>query len=128
MLLLNYTHPLTDEQRETLTTLLGQHPDIRDIPTHVDRSQPLPHVATALADAVGLSPHEWQTTPLLLNPPALAPVAIALLAELHGRCGYFVPILNVRPVAGVVPPRYEIGEIVALQELRDTARQRRTPK
>jgi hypothetical protein len=27
-----------------------------------------------------------------------------------------------------VPPRYEIGEIVALQELRDTARQRRTPK
>jgi hypothetical protein len=128
MLLLNYTHPLTDEQRETLTTLLGQHPDIRDIPTHVDRNQPLTHVATALADDAGLSPHEWQTIPLLLNPPALSPVAIALLAELHGRCGYFVPILNVRPVAGVVPPRYEISEIIALQELRDTARQRRTPK
>lgn len=125
MLLLNYAHPITDDQADQLETLLGEHPDIRNIPAQVERTQPLAEIAAALADGAGLSPHEWQTTPLLLNPPALAPVALALIAEIHGRSGYFVPIVNVRPVAGATPPRYEIGEIGMLQDLRDTARRRR---
>ncbi len=122
MLILNCAHPLTDEQRAHITALMGETPEVCDIPTHIDRSQPLAEVATALADAAGLSQQQWQTTLLLLNPPALAPVATALLAELHGRCGYFPPIINVRPVAGAVPPRYEIGEIVSLNDIREHAR------
>lgn len=125
MILLNYAHPLTPEQREQAAALLGAAPEVRDIPTHVDRARPLALVATELADAVGLTPGAWQTTPLALNPPALAPVALALLAELHGRCGYFLPILNLRPAPGALPPRYEVAEVVALQALRDAARSRR---
>lgn len=64
---------------------------------------------------------------MLLNSPALALVALALQAEMHGRCRYFVPALNIRPVSGALPPRYEVAEIVALQALRDAARQRRAP-
>jgi hypothetical protein len=125
MLLLNYAHPLTEEQRAQVAALLGAAPELRDIPAQVDRGLPLARVAAALADAARLEPADWQTTPLLINPPALAPVALALLAELHGRCGYFVPILNIRPAAGVLPPRYEVAEVVALQQLRDDARERR---
>ncbi len=125
MIILNYAHPLTDEQREQVQTLLNQMPEVRDIPAQIDRSTPLAQVVVALADTANLTSDEWQTIPLLLNPPALAPVAAALLAELHGRCGYFVPLLNVRPVAGAMPPRYEVGELVALQDIRDHARQRR---
>jgi hypothetical protein len=127
MLLLNYAHPLTEAQLAQVAALLGEAPTVRDVVTHVDRALPLAQVAAALADAAGLAPTEWQTTPLLINPPALAPVALALVAELHGRCGYFVPALNIRPVAGVSPPRYEVAEIVALQTLRDAARLRRAP-
>lgn len=122
MLILNYAHPLTDEQQTQITALVGKTPEVCDIPTHIDRSLPLAEVAAALADAARLSQHQWQTTPLLLNPPALTPVATALLAELHGRCGYFPSIINVRPIAGAVPPRYEIGEIVSLNDIRDHAR------
>lgn len=125
MILLNYTHPLTDEQRAQLVALLGAEPTVRQIASQVDRSLPLAEVAVALADAAGLTSAQWQTEPLLLNPPALAPVAAALLAEIHGRCGYFVPILNVRPVAGALPPRYEVAEVVGLQQVRERARQRR---
>lgn len=125
MLLLNYTHPLTAEQHDQLTALLGATPDVRDLPAHIDRSLPLATVAAHLADQAGLSPEAWQTHPLLLNPPALAPVATALVAELHGRCGYFLPIIHVRPVAGAMPPRYEIAEVVDMQTLRQTARTRR---
>ncbi|MFN3763696.1 MAG: CRISPR-associated protein Csx15, partial [Anaerolineae bacterium] len=49
----------------------------------------------------------------------------ALLAELHGRCGYFPAMLRVRPVPGSTPPRYEVAEIVNLQMLREEARKRR---
>jgi hypothetical protein len=125
MLLLNYAHPLTPEQREQAAALLGAAPEVRDIPTHVDRARPLAQVAAELADAAGLTAAAWQTTRLALNPPSLAPLALALLAELHGRCGYFIPILNIRPAAGALPPRYELAEVVALQALRDTARARR---
>ena len=125
MILLNYAHPLTEAQRAQVAALAGAEPQVRDIPAHVDRSLPLARVAAALADAAALTAEAWQTEPLLLNPPALAPVALALVAELHGRCGYFVPILNVRPIVGATPPRYEVAEIVALQQLRDDARGRR---
>ncbi len=127
MLLLNYAHPLTDEQRAQVAALAGAAPEVRDILTQVDRARPLAQIAAALADAAGLSAEQWQTTPLLINPPALAPLALALIAELHGRCGYFVPALNIRPVVGALPPRYEVAEIVALQALRDAARERRAP-
>ena len=126
MLILNYSHPLTPDQRSQLEALTGQPiAEVRDIPTQVDVSAPLAPQATALADAAQLSPAEWQTAPLLLVPPSLNFAAAALLAELHGRMGYFPPIVRLRPVSGALPPRYEVAEIINLQALRDAARKRR---
>lgn len=121
-LLLNFAHPFTNEQLSQIATLLGAAPAVREIAVHVDRAQPLAEVAAQLADAARLSPRDWQTTPLVLNPPSLAPVALALIAEIHGRCGHFPPALNVRPVAGATPTRYEVAEVVNLQALRDASR------
>ena len=125
MLVLNYAHPLSDEQLRQLEMLLGSRPDIRDLPNQVDRSRPLADVARDLADAAGLSPREWQTLPLLINPPGLTSTALALIAELHGRCGGFLSILNIRPIADSTPTRYEIAEITNLQAIRDKARMTR---
>ena len=127
MLLLNFAHPLTAPQRAQLAALLGAAPDVREIPTQADRTRPIGSVAAELVAAVGLSAVDWQTIPLLINPPGLAPLALAVLAEIHGRCGYFPALVNLRPVAGAVPPQYEVAEIVSLQTLRDTARTRRFP-
>jgi hypothetical protein len=124
MLLLNFAHPLTGDQLAQVSVLAGEQPTVRMIETQIDRRRPIAEVAVELADAVGLTPEEWQTLPLLINPPALAPLALTLMAELHGRCGYFLPVLNIRPAEGPLP-RYEVAEIVNLQALRDTARVRR---
>lgn len=125
VLLLNYTHPLAEAQLAILAGLLGETPEVRNLPAHADRLRPIAEVAGELADAAGLSSEAWQTTPVVLNPPALAPLALALIAELHGRCGGFPAILNVRPVAGSVPTRYEVAEVVNLQTVREAARGRR---
>jgi hypothetical protein len=125
IVLLNYSHPLPAAEAGRLEALCGGPLEVRALAAQVDRARPLAEVARELADGAGLGPDEWQTTPLLLNPPALAPVALALVAELHGRCGGFPAILNVRPVAGSVPTRYEVAEVVNLQAVREAARGRR---
>jgi hypothetical protein len=123
MLLLNYSHPLTPAHIAQIETLAGTAVDrVVNLPSQIDPQQPLaPQVAT-LATAAGLTPEEWQSLPILLNPPALNYSAVILLAELHGRCGYFPACLRLRPIAGSLPPRYEVAEIINLQEIRDRAR------
>lgn len=126
MIILNYGHPLTREQVAQVEALTGQPVDrLVEVPTHVDVGQPLAPQVVALADRAGLSPSEWQTLPILVNPPALNFIAVVLLAEVHGRCGYFPAHLRLRPVDGSVPLRYEVAEVLDLQQVRDAARRRR---
>ena len=126
MILLNFSHPLTTRHLRRVETLAAQPLErVIEIPSHVDTQQPLPPQVVALADSCRLTPAEWQTLPLLVNPPALNFIAIALLAELHGRTGYFPTVLRMRPVPGSTPPRFEVAELVNLQAVRDAARQRR---
>ena len=49
----------------------------------------------------------------------------APMAELQGRRGDFPACLRLRPVAGAVPPRFEVAEILNLNEIRNEARLRR---
>lgn len=126
MILLNFTHPLTDAQRAQIEALTGQ-PITRliEMPAQFDTALPFVDQVIALVDACKLTPIEWQAEPLLVNPPALNFITAILLAELHGRCGYFPPTVRMRPVQGALPPRYEVAEIIDLQAVRDTARSKR---
>lgn len=126
MLLLNYAHPITDSQRVQIEELTGQSiTNIVDLPSQIDPQQPLGPQIIALADAAGLTPQQWQSEAILVNLPSLNFSAAALLAELHGRMGYFPPVLRLRPVPGAIPPRFEVAEILNLQVMRDEARLRR---
>ncbi len=93
-----------------------------EIHSQIDPQQPLAPQVTALADQADLAPIEWQSAPLLVNPPSLNFVAVVLLAELHGRCGYFPAMLRMRPVPNSLPPQFEAAEIVNLQNVREAAR------
>lgn len=126
MILLNLSHPLTTEQRQQIEGLTAQ-PITRLIEqmAQFDTAAPFGPQVTALVDSLGLSPAEWQTEPILLILPALNFGAAAVLAELHGRCGYFIPIVRTRPVPGSLPPRFEAAEIINLQAMRESARHRR---
>ncbi len=131
MILLNFAHPITEEQKTQIEALTNQPIErIIVVNSQIDTEQPLAPQIAAMADAAGLTPEEWQTLPLLINPPALNYSAVALLAELHGRMGYFPPVLRLKPVLGpdgqrLVPPRFAVAEILNLQAIRDEARARR---
>lgn len=126
MVLVNFSHPFTSEQLQQLETLAGRKiVQLIEVDAQIDPQQPLGHQVVAMADRAGLTPQEWQTLPLLINPPSLNISAVTLLAELHGRCGYFPAVVRLRPVANSVPPRFEVAEIINLQAVREEARLRR---
>lgn len=126
MILLNFTHPLTDQQRAQIEDLTGGALErVVEAPAHFDHDRPFAEQVRALVDGLGLTAAEWQGAPILVNPPALNTIAATLLAELHGRMGYFPPAVRLRPAADALPPRYEVAEIINLQAVRDAARARR---
>ena len=125
MIVLNFTHPLTDEHKAQIEHLASASVDeIRTILVQIDQSKPLQQQMSAIVDAVQLLPQEWQTRPLLINPPGYAPAAFVLLAELHGRIGHFPTLLRLRPKPGPVTT-YEVAELLNLQTIRDDARRHR---
>lgn len=126
MILLNFSHPLTAEHLHQIETLTGRAVErVIEVHSQIDTQQPLTQQVTALVNQAGLSPAEWQTLPLLINPPSLNFIAVVLLTELHGRCGYFPALLRMRPVQGSLPLQYEVAEVLDLQALRDAARKKR---
>jgi len=123
MIVLNFAHPLTEAQKAQVEALTGEAVErVIAVPVHFDNQKPFVPQLQDLMARIPLTPEEWQTARLLVNPPSLNFITALLLAELHGRMGYFPSILRLRPVPGAVPPRYEVAEILNLQEVREQAR------
>ncbi len=120
MLVLNFALPFTPEQTAAVCAMLGaERVEVRDIPVHIDTSQPLARQAVALVDACGLSPAEWQTTSVLVRPATLPEVSAAIMAEIHGRKSIF-PICIAMRQSSVGSD--DVWDLVDLQTVREMAR------
>jgi hypothetical protein len=126
MILLNFSHPITGPQRGQIEALAGQSiaRELAALP-QFDEQQPFGPQVQALLDEIDLLPAQWQGEPILVVLPSLNFIAAALLAELHGRMGYFPPAVRTKPVAGAVPRQFEVAEILDLQAIREAARKSR---
>ena len=131
MLLLNFAYPLKENDLARIEEMTGEKIEhVLVVDSLVNTDQPLGPQIRAMVDSIGLSSEEWQTVPLLVNPPSLNYSAVVLVAELHGRMGYFPPCIRMRPVLDesgqrVMPPRFEVAEILNLQAIRDDSRRLR---
>jgi hypothetical protein len=128
MNILNFAHPFTEAQLVQIRDLLPEQPlalQVFHLPAHFDAQTPyLPQVQLLLSK-IPLSPDDLQTAAIIINLPSFSAIAALVLAELHGRLGYFPPVLRLRPVEGALPPRFEVAEILNLQDVRDAARAKR---
>jgi len=124
MLLLNFSHPITEKQKSQLEALLGKQIErIIDIKVHFNQDQPfMPQLQETMKD-IPLTSTEWQTTPLLVNLPSYNYIAAMIIAELNGRMGHFPAILRLKPVSDSLPPEFEVAEVINLQAIRNQARE-----
>lgn len=120
--LINFSHPFTLEQVKQTQKLAGVT-DIRLVEkmAKFDDTQHFALQARWLVEEIDLSPAEWQSTPILVNLPSFNYIAALVLAELHGRMGFFPSIVRLRQVIGVAPG-WEVAEIFNLQTVRDASR------
>ena len=126
MIILNFTHPLPESETASVAELTGQVVEQTiDIKTNFDPERDFAPQVRALLDNINLTAAEWQTAPILINSPAQNVIAVILLAELHGRMGYFPPVLRLKPVPEATPPRFVVAEVINLQAIRDKARGQR---
>lgn len=125
MLILNFSHPITDEQQAQIETFANTSiQEIRTIRVQINQEASLGPQIISMVEDTGLSSEEWQTLLILINPPGYAPAAFVLLAELHGRIGHFPSLIRLRPKPGPVTS-YEVAELLNLQTIREDARRRR---
>ncbi len=125
MYLINFAHPITADQQTALQSLCGPIERVISVAAQFDHGRSFAEQARELVDAAGLGADEWQALPMVVCLPTLHVGAAAVLAELHGRCGYFPAVLRLRPVAEGLPLRFEVAEVMNLQAARDAARARR---
>jgi len=126
MILLNFSHPLTPEQIDQVNQLVSQPvSQTINFTVQFNTEEPFIPQLDKLLEHLPLSAEDMQGEPILVNPPSLNFITALLLAELHGRMGYFPPIIRLRPVSQSLPPRYEVAEILHLQAVRAGARKKR---
>lgn len=126
VILVNFSHPLSDEQKEHIRLLLNARiEEVIHVPVHFDHDACFADQAVAWVDRVGLTSHHWQTKDIVVNLPGYSPGAAVILAEIHGRMGHFPTILRIKPSHSEAVTTYEPAEAINLQSLRDAARERR---
>ncbi|NPV74235.1 MAG: hypothetical protein HPY89_10775 [Pelotomaculum sp.] len=126
MRIINFAHPLTEDNLQEIEALAGCAVlEVIDVPSQVDLASPLEPQLSSRLDELDFSPREWQTVPLLLNLPSLSCSAAVVLALVHGRAGYFPPVLRLAPETGSVVTRFKVVEILNLQAIRERARGKR---
>lgn len=123
MIIVNFSHPITGPQKNRIEELARLPIErIIDVPSQFDEATAFVSQVGALVDSAGLSPADWESAPLIVGLPSLNTIAALLIAEIHGRSGYFPAILRMRPVRDSVVRQYEVAEILDLQSVRDKAR------
>ena len=123
MIVVNFFHPLTSQQRSTIEELCASPIDrVVTATSQIDVSAGLAEQIHDMLDALPLTADEWQTEPLLFVLPALNYSTAVMLADIHGRMGHFPAIVRISPLSGTVPTSYGVSEVIDLQQVRDAGR------
>ena len=119
-------HPLTPDQKRQIeereNRFIGE---VIEVPLHFDPSRAMKPQIERSIEVTGLAIDEWSSQNLYLILPGLAPAASAVLAYVHGLRGSFPKVIWIyqNPEDRT---RFDVAQILNLQDLRDTAREKRT--
>ncbi|GIV86428.1 MAG: hypothetical protein KatS3mg054_0457 [Chloroflexus sp.] len=124
MIILNFGHPMTQAQIDAVKFYYGvEDVEVKTVKVQVDMDAPLAPQIAALVDSTGLTADEFQTETFVINLPGLSTAAAVLIVELHGRMGYFPPVVRLKQEG--TPPVFEVAEIINVMKVHNVARHKR---
>lgn len=129
MIVLNFSHPLTPEQKIELTGLI-EYPEgspaaltVQEVereivvPSQMDNGQPfIPQLYRKFSE-IPLTKWEWENADIVVNPPSYAPACAAVMVMLYEKTGNFPKTIRIRPVQGATPPRFEVAEVMRVGDI-----------
>lgn len=128
MIIINFSHPITPEQIEQIEKLYYEQYELTekveqviDIPVAIQNDKP---IMTQVNDLIrqfqaAITPAQGNDEVVLINLPGLAIVA-AIIAVWLVDSGYFnyTPlVMRVAPVAGSLPPKFNVVELVEIEAI-----------
>lgn len=82
MILINFSHPITEAQHAQLSEMLAHPVSLTiDIRSQIDMAQPIAPQVRAMVDSAALTPERWQSEQIVVNLPALNHSAGLVVAE-----------------------------------------------
>jgi len=127
MIVINMKHGMNDAQRRNLARLLAipvQDIDERVLVPTFDLVGELVPQVLALVD--GLITTETLLEEIALIAPSVAEAALIVAVYVHGKLGYWPPILRMAQTQGLPTPRWDVVEVVRLGLVGQTVRVQRT--
>src|SRR3989304_3974832 len=121
--ILNFHHPLTKEQIKKIEKMLNKPiAEIVPLNIHLDEARSFRPQFCDLIASSKITSESLQHGEYIINLPGYAPAAAVLISELHGRMGHFPTVIRLKKVEGILPPVFDVEEIMNLQAIRDEAR------
>lgn len=120
--LVNFSHPITDDQKAAIQVAEGPV-HVVNVKTQADPNGDFAAQAAQFVTDAGLASELWQQpNRILVNAPAMAPLAAAVYAELNARMGEFPRTIQLNST----PERtYVFGSIVDVQGQRSWGQEQR---
>ena len=119
-IVLNFSgHPVLPGQLKTIEKLL-QWPSTRVMDVQVGTIAEDRNIVKAI-EKIDLSPVQWQTTSIVAIPAGYSAIWSVVLAEIHGRLGYFPDVVHLRPSSAVTGEKFEVAEIMNLRQVRHSS-------
>lgn len=119
-------HPVHSAQKSAIEHLMHwQEAEVLDVPLgNVPEDEHfIPAIEKAI-DRLDLTTKEWEQ-PMVVIPAGYAPIWSVLQSILHGRLGHFPDVVRLRPCDPLTGQKYEVAEIMPLQQLRHESRGKR---
>lgn len=112
MIVLNFSHPLTDDQKNKIEYFTNQRIDrLIEIMAKFDFAKPFTPQVHELFNQTRLTKIDLQYNVIAVNLPALS-IGAGLMTELLIRKGCNINFIRLSPVAGSLPPIFEVAEVV----------------
>lgn len=119
-------HPVHPAQKSAIEKLMNwQDAEVLDVPLGnvAEDLDFIPSIEKAI-DRLDLTSKEWEQ-PMVVIPAGYAPIWSVLQPILHGRLGHFPDVVRLRPCDPLSGKKYEVAEIMRLQQLRHESRGKR---